>query len=207
LRRLPWYFRYDVGAHLMSRVRVLAVKATHLHCRVEFRGPVRMGPGFHLEMLDRGSLVVGRDVEFRRGFVCEIAGNGYVEIGAGTVFTSNALIQCTTSIVIGERCGFGQSALIFDGVHRYADVDKHWGDQGWDYEPIVIGDGVGVSDKCTIQSSIGERAMIASGSVVNRPIPAYSVAAGIPARVVRYFGPERPTDGVATTTRVEPKVE
>ncbi len=91
--------------------------------------------------------------------------------------------------MIGPRCAFGQSALIFDGTHRYADAGRHWGEQGWDFEPITIGAGVGVSDKCTIHASIGERAMIASHSVVNRPIPAYSVAAGVPARVVRRFGP------------------
>jgi acetyltransferase-like isoleucine patch superfamily enzyme len=41
-----------------------------------------------------------------------------------------------------------------------------------------------------VQAEVGERAMIASQSVVNRPIPAYSVAAGVPARVIRRFGPD-----------------
>jgi acetyltransferase-like isoleucine patch superfamily enzyme len=134
-------------------------------------------------------------VDFRRGFACEIFGDGRVEIGAGTVFTSNALIQCTTSIEIGERCAFGQSTLIVDGYHRYRDPDIHWDDQGYDFRPIRIGSGVGVSDKCTIQADIADRAMIGTGSVVNRPIPAYSLAIGAPARVIRYFGPpdQRPT--------------
>ncbi|MEY2446743.1 MAG: hypothetical protein QOH79_219 [Acidimicrobiaceae bacterium] len=206
-RRLPWYLRYAFGARLMSKVRLVMLKATHLHCRIEFRGPVRIGPGFRLDMLDHGTLIVGSNVDFRRGFVCEIAGNGRVEIGAGTVFTSNALVQCSTSIVIGERCAFGQSTLVFDGVHRYTDLETHWMDQGWDFEPITIGDGVGVSDKCTIQASIGERAMIASGSVVNRPIPAYTVAAGVPARVVRYFGPEPRPEVAPAAKRVAPVVE
>jgi acetyltransferase-like isoleucine patch superfamily enzyme len=173
---------------LASRWRQAVIKATHLHCHVEFQGPVRLGPGFTLDIADGGVLVVGHGVDFRRGFVCEIASGGRVEIGAGTTFTSNALIQCSTSVVIGEQCAFGQSVLIVDGYHRYDDPDRHWMEQGYDYRPIRIGDGVGVSDKCTVQADIGERSMIASHSAVNRPIPPYSVAAGSPARVVRSIG-------------------
>src|SRR3954471_4084534 len=189
-RKLPWYARYVLASRLSTPVKLLTIKATHLHCRVEFQGPVRLGPGFHLDIPDAGTFIVGPGVDFRRGFVCEISGNGRVVIGAGTIFTSYGLVQCSTSIEIGERCVFGQSTLIVDGYHNYRGVDRHWLDQGYDYRPIRIGDGVGVSDKCTIQADIGERAMIASLSVVNRPIPAFSVAAGVPARLIRKFGPE-----------------
>jgi acetyltransferase-like isoleucine patch superfamily enzyme len=133
--------------------------------------------------------VVGHGVEFRRGFVCEISGDGKVVIGKGTIFSNNTLIQCSTLVEIGDRCVFGQSTLIVDGYHRYGDTSRHWLQQGHDWRPIRIGKWVGVSDKCTIQADIGEQAMIASNSVVNRPIPAFCVAVGTPARVVRYFGP------------------
>lgn len=188
-RKWPWTIRYEYGWRVTSRLRRLLIKATHLHCTVEFQGPVRLGSGFTLDIPERGTLIVGAGVDFRRGFVCEIAGNGRVEIGARTTFTSNALIQCSSSIVIGERCAFGQSVLIVDGHHRYRDPHTHWLDQGYDLRPIRIGDGAGVSDKCTIQSDVGERAMIGSNSVVNRPIPPYTIAFGAPARVVGYFGP------------------
>jgi acetyltransferase-like isoleucine patch superfamily enzyme len=188
-RRVPWYAAYQFAPRFQSWTRQALILATHRHCRVEFQGPVHLGPGFHLEILDAGSFIVGPGVSFRRGFVCEIHESGRVSIGAGTTFTSYGLVQCSTSIEIGERCAFGQSTLIVDGYHRYLGLDGHWLEQGYDYRPIRIGNGVGVSDKCTVQADIGERAMIASQSVVNRPIPAYSVAAGVPARVIRYFGP------------------
>ena len=193
-RRLPWAIRYRYGPRIVTRLRKLLIRVTHLHCTVEFQGPVRLGPGFRLDIPERGTLIVGPGVDFRSGFVCEINGQGRVEIGARTTFTSNALIQCTTSIIIGERCAFGQSVLIVDGRHRYSDPHVHWLDQGYDFRPIRIGDGAGISDKCTIQSDIGERAMVGSGSVVNRPIPAYTVAFGSPAKVVRYFGPPERRD-------------
>jgi acetyltransferase-like isoleucine patch superfamily enzyme len=178
------------------------IRATHLHCHIEIARPVRLGPGFSLHIPDGGSFVVGPGVDFRRDFKCEIAGNGRVEIGAGTVFTSNTLIQSSTLVSIGKRCAFGQSTLIVDAYHRYRDHEQHWAEQGYDYTPIRIGDGAGVSDKCTIQADVGERAMIASNSVVNRPIPPYCLAVGAPARVVRYFGPpERRAELLSTKRR------
>ena len=189
VRRAPWVMRYEVGARLASAIRLGMIRATHTHCQVEIETPVRVGPGFSLFMPFGGAFVVGPGVHFRRGFTCEIGRGGRVEIGAGTEFTSNVLIQCSTLVSIGARCAFGQSTLIVDGYHRYRDPDRHWMEQGHDFRPIHIGDGAGISDKCTIQSDVGERAMVASGSVVNRPVPPYCLAVGSPARVVRYFGP------------------
>ena len=189
VRRAPWVMRYDLGARVASTIRLLMIRATHMHCRVEIETPVRVGPGFSLFMPFGGAFIVGPGVHFRRNFTCEIGRGGRVEIGSGTEFTSNALIQCSTLVSIGARCAFGQSTLIVDGYHRYRDPDTHWMEQGHDFRPIHIGDGAGISDKCTIQSDVGERAMVASGSVVNRPVPPYCLAVGSPARVVRYFGP------------------
>src|SRR5438105_12053228 len=117
LRRLPWRLRYGLGGRVTSTTRRLMVQATHLHCHVEFQGPVRIGPGFAVDIPDRGTFIVGPGVDFRRGFVCEISGEGRVVVGAGSIFTSTALIQCSTSIEIGRRCIFGQATMIADGNH------------------------------------------------------------------------------------------
>jgi len=188
LRRVPWTLRYRVGASVASELRKLSVLATHRHCRVEFRGPVRLGPGFALDIPGHGSFVVGTGVDFRRGFVCEISGEGRVSIGDGSIFTSDALIQCSTSIDIGRRCVFGQSVMMADGKHRFDDPTLHLLDQGYDYAPLRIGDNAVVHSKCTIAANIGEGAIIGAGSVVLKPVPPLSLAAGVPARVVRRLG-------------------
>jgi acetyltransferase-like isoleucine patch superfamily enzyme len=198
LRRAPWHLRYRVGAKAASDLRRLAITATHRHCRVEFQGPVRIGPGFALDIPDRGELIVGPGVDFRRGFVCEISGQGRVTIGAGSIFTSHALVQCSTTIDIGRRAVFGQSLLIVDGNHRYKDPDVPMLDQGYDYRPITIGDGALITTKCTVLANIGERAVIGANSVVSKDIPPFCLAVGAPARVVEYFGPpERRPGGLA----------
>jgi acetyltransferase-like isoleucine patch superfamily enzyme len=50
--------------------------------------------------------------------------------------------------------------------------------------------------KCTIINDIGQHAVIAANSVVTKPIPAFCVAGGAPARILDYFGPpeSRPTE-------------
>jgi acetyltransferase-like isoleucine patch superfamily enzyme len=187
--RVPWKLRYVYGARLATAVRKAMIQATHQHCHVEFRGPARLGPGFSLDIPGSGTFIVGEAVDFRRGFHCEISGNGRVVIGAGSVFTSHALIQCTTSIEIGERCVFGQAVLLVDGNHRFRDPTLPLAAQGYDYRPIRIGDDVCVTTKCTVLADIGEHSFIGSNSVVSKPIPAYCLAVGAPARVVDYFGP------------------
>ena len=42
---------------------------------------------------------------------------------------------------------------------------------------------------CSTSIDIGERAVIGANAVVSRAIPPFTVAAGVPARVVDYFGP------------------
>jgi acetyltransferase-like isoleucine patch superfamily enzyme len=140
-------------------------------------------------MPDAGEFIVGPGVDFRRGFVCEISGSGRVSIGGGSIFTSNVLVQCSTSIDIGDRCTFAQSVLIVDGNHRFRDYPTHVLDQGYDFTPIRIEDNVTVFSKSTVWASIGTGAVIGAHSLVTRPVPAYCLAVGVPARVVEYFGP------------------
>ncbi|HLI74751.1 MAG TPA: acyltransferase [Acidimicrobiales bacterium] len=204
LRALPWKLRYELGARAASTARLLLIEATHLHCTVSIARPVRLGPGFSLYIPNGGTFVVGPGVDFRRGFRCEIQGDGRVDIGAGSIFSSNVMIQCSTSITIGRRCAFGQSTLVVDGQHRYRDPDVHWLEQGYDFHPLVIGDGAGISDKCTVQADVGERAVVASGSVVSKPIPPFALAGGTPARVVRSF---RPKDRESEAAEADATVE
>jgi acetyltransferase-like isoleucine patch superfamily enzyme len=185
IRKVPWLLRYRGGARLGSALRRISVAATHQHCTVEFAGAVRLGPGFHLHIPDAGTLIVGNGVDFRRGFVCEISDGGRVTIGDGTVFTSHALVQCSSSIDIGRRCAFGQSVQIVDGSHRFDDPEVAILDQGYDLRPIVIGDGAWVASKCTVFADIGEHSVVAAHSVVSRPVPPFCLAMGAPARPLR----------------------
>lgn len=53
--------------------------------------------------------------------------------------------------------------------------------------PVIIEDNVWIGDKATILANvtIGKGAVVAANSVVTKDVPAYSVVAGIPAKVIK----------------------
>jgi len=172
-------------------VRLAVARATHRHAHLRIDRHVFAGPGFRLEIPGAGTLEVGPGVQFQRGFYCEISGDGRVSIGAGTIFTADAMIQCSTSIEIGEGCMFGKSLVMADGSHRFRDWTKHVNAQGYDFRPIVIGDGAVVHSNCTIVASLGRRAVVGANTLVNRDVPDYTLVGGVPAKELDYFGPAR----------------
>ena len=187
---------YGWGPRLASELRKRWILFAHRHADIRFGSGVYLGPGFSLYMPSGGTFAVGSGTEFKRGFRAEVMDAGRVVIGAGCSFTHYALIQCSSSVEIGDGCGFGQSCAIFDGNHLFHDLERPFMSQGFALRPIRIGNECGILTKTTILSDVGDRAQIGANSVVVSPIPAYSVAVGAPARVVDYFGPEdqRPPD-------------
>ncbi|MEJ7892307.1 MAG: acyltransferase [Solirubrobacteraceae bacterium] len=182
---------YLHGPRLMSRLRKRWVVLRNPQATISFGPRTHLGPGFSLHAPWGGTFAVGPDVEFRRNFRAELAGpDARIEIGAGSVCTYDVIMQCGTSISIGDRCMFGQATLVVDGNHRFRALDTPMLDQGYDYRPLRIADDATVTTKCTIIADIGERAFIGANSVVSRPIAAFTLAAGAPAREVEYFGPQ-----------------
>jgi acetyltransferase-like isoleucine patch superfamily enzyme len=79
--------------------------------------------------------------------------------------------------------------MLVDGNHRFRDLDRPLLAPRYDFRPLRIGDDVMVSTKCTVIADLAERAFVDANSVVVRPIPAFCLAAGVPAKVRDYFGP------------------
>lgn len=186
---IPRRVGYVHGPRIMSALRRWWVLLRHRHADVRFLGPVYLGPGFSLHIPHNGSFIVGPGVEFRRGFRAEVEGSGRITIGAGCAFTYYVVMQCSTSIDVGERCIFAQSTTVLDGQHRFEDLSRPIEDQGFDFSPVRVEDDAFIGTKSTVMADVGLRVIIGANSVVSRPVPGYCVAVGAPARPVRYFGP------------------
>ena len=54
---------------------------------------------------------------------------------------------------------------------------------------VTIGDGCWIGEKVQIMpgASVGKKCIIAAGAIVTKDIPDYSIAAGVPARVIKSY--------------------
>lgn len=88
---------------------------------------------------------------------------------------------------IGNYVMMGEDCTIITRNHRYNRNDIPMMFQGFEEEkPVEIGDDVWLGDRVIVLPGvhIGEGSVIGAGSIVTHDIPAYSVAAGVPARVI-----------------------
>jgi acetyltransferase-like isoleucine patch superfamily enzyme len=101
---------------------------------------------------------------------------------------SGTVLCAGRSIRIGEGTIFGAGAMVIDNDFHAPDGAWGWAN---DYvqraSPIVIGRGVFVGARAIILKGVevGDRAVIAAGAIVTHNVPARSLAAGNPARIVR----------------------
>ena len=112
-----------------------------------------------------------------------------ISIGARTFLNMDFLALGGGLISIGEDCLIGPSARLYTPNHA---VDPSWRRSGYErVRPITIGNGVWMGGSVVLCPgvTIGDDCIIGAGSVVTHDIPAGSLAAGNPARVVRSIAP------------------
>lgn len=100
-------------------------------------------------------------------------------------------ITCKQKIHIGDEVKIGAGTMIFDTnfhntdwtIRRNRDIDLKTAQNA----PIHIGNDVFVGARCIINKgvSIGDRSIIAAGSVVIKDIPEDCIAGGNPCKVIR----------------------
>lgn len=93
------------------------------------------------------------------------------------------------SIEIGNDVYTGHYVYITDQNHGYADRDLPISMQTMPERPVRIGDGswIGHGSVVLPGADIGRNVVIGANSVVRGTIPDFSVAAGVPAKVVKQF--------------------
>ena len=99
-------------------------------------------------------------------------------------------------IVIGDNVLFGPEVMVTAAGYRFNDGSPVTA-QAMDEADVIIGDDVWLGTRAIVLpgARIGNGAIVAAGAVVRGEIPAFAVAAGVPARVVGHrHAPERATD-------------
>lgn len=114
-----------------------------------------------------------------------------LEIGDNCFIGQHVHITCINHVRLSNRVLIGRWVTISDNNHGYTDmlslqkppIEREWVSKG----PVIIEDNVWIGDKATILANvtIGKGAVVAANSVVTKDVPAYSVVAGIPAKVIK----------------------
>lgn len=101
---------------------------------------------------------------------------------------SGAYISCLGGVKIGEYFHCGQNLMIHTNNHDYDHGDRIPYGKKQIIEEVVIKDFVWCGANVIILPgvTIGEGCIIGAGSVVTHDIPNYAVAAGNPAKVLKY---------------------
>ena len=141
-----------------------------------------------LELLQEGRLEVGPHTLFEPGVWITASPSARVRIGEGTFLNLGVMVAAVELVEIGSHCMFANGSFITDGNHRFDDPAAPITWQGFTSKgPTRIGDNVWCGANVVVTSgvTIGERCVIGANSVVTTDIPAFSIAAGAPAKVLR----------------------
>jgi acetyltransferase-like isoleucine patch superfamily enzyme len=112
-----------------------------------------------------------------------------VSIGDDVLIGRGSGVVGHHSISIGDRVFTGHNVYITDANHGYEDLALSIGEQFAAPRPVVVGAGSWLGHGTIVLpgATIGEHVVVGAGSVVTGEIPAFSVAVGNPARVVRRY--------------------
>jgi acetyltransferase-like isoleucine patch superfamily enzyme len=167
---LPWN-RARIHWHLMRRQ---AFARWPLHGNV-------------LEAFEQDRLEIGRHVVLEP-HVWITSPDGRVRIGEGSSLNIAVMVAAAELVEIGAHCMFANGCFVSDAGHRFDDPHTPVPWQGFVTKgPTRIGDNCWFGAHVVVTSgvTIGERCVIGANSVVTQDVPAFSIAAGAPARVLR----------------------
>ena len=127
------------------------------------------------------SLIVNDYFNIYNGSDIRVYPNGILTLNGG--FCNNGVqITCGKKITIGKSCAIAREVIIRDyDAHRLLHSEHEIAKE------INIGDHVWIGNRAIILKgvTIGNGAVIAAGAVVTKDVPEKSLAAGVPAKVIR----------------------
>jgi len=137
--------------------------------------------GGNLTIINSSNVKFGKNCLLQDSVYIRAGREGKVVAGDGVAFNSFVKIFGHGTVEIGDNTQLGPGTLLTTTGHAYDTGMKV------NYKKIVIGKGVWVGANVTILQDveIGDFSVIGAGAVVNKSIPPNSIAAGVPARVIK----------------------
>lgn len=173
---------------------VIGTPITAGKCTITFKGQNnRLIIGSRVRLKNVAIAFHGSDGIIEISDDCRIVGslqvlaNGTILIGSKTAFNKPCWIQAydNTSVKIGQSCLFANIRIRTTDMHSI--IDLKTGQRINHDSSVVIKDRVWLAENVCIYKgiTIGEGSIVGAGSIVTKGIPDNSLAAGVPARVVK----------------------
>lgn len=147
-----------------------------------------IGPGCTIERIGKGAIKATGKIRADRN--AELIAQGTISIGDNFVLNGYSRIIAHEQIEIGNNVVIARHVTILDHDHAYKKgADGNIAFDGYSTAPIKIGNNVWLGDKVSILKgvTIGNNVIIGANAVVTKDIPANSIAAGIPAKVIKHL--------------------
>ena len=151
------------------------------------------------------TMTSGKDIEARKGLLRKIFGNikdcifveqpfycdyGYnISVGENFYVNFNMVILDEAPVVFGDNVFIAPNCGFYTAGHPVDALERR---KGLEYaRPITIGNDIWIGAGVSVLPgvTIGDNCVIGAGSVVTKDIPANSVAAGNPCKVIKLINP------------------
>lgn len=141
-----------------------------------------------LEALRDGRLVIGEGTKLEPGCWLTLGPEGRIVIGRGCFLNRETMLAAHELIEIGDHVMLANHCFIGDADHRFDDPAQPITWQGFTPRgPVRVGSSVWLGKGTVVRggTEIGDRAVVGANSVVTRDLPAATISAGVPAKVLR----------------------
>ena len=170
-----------LGMSFSYVIRIIAAKIYLRGCKLGKLVSVNGRP----LIFRKGEIIIGDRVAIWSVFdrtKLSVRSGGKLEIGSNSRI-NGAHIAVKNLVSIGKNVRIAPYVLIMDA--DFHDVQER-SDEGKS-APIIIKDNVWVASRAIILKgvTIGEGAVVASGAVVTKDVPAYAVVGGSPAKIIK----------------------
>ena len=135
------------------------------------------------EIKGTGSITIGKFLMSRGPLYLKSVNGGKLTIGENVFFNHNCSITCAENITIGNYCMFANNLVVIDHDHK---MENGRATSELVSKPVIIEEGVwcGANVIITKNVHIGTGAVIAAGAVVTKDVPARTMVAGVPAKII-----------------------
>ena len=136
------------------------------------------------------TVTLGRDTDIYVHPVHRDSEEFIIQIGNNVHIGRNNIIGARKSVILEENVMIGPHVMIGDHSHHYEDIDipiKFQESTEAGHVRIEGDSWIGANVFILPNVTIGRHSVVGANSVVNRDISPYSVAVGVPARVIKKY--------------------